>query len=955
VNRRCILVGSSRRNPAAQPASRLGAALGWRICHALAVLAALAGGAATSAPAAAPHTVHVAPHGDDAGDGSRARPFASLARAQAAVRALKAGATGPLNVELTAGTYRLRTPLVFTTEDSGSPSAPITWTAAPGAEVRLTGSVELRPTWRPWRNGILRAAVPAGLRIDQFFVGGVRQIRARFPNFDPANPLRDGRGYVAIADAPNRRPDPWVDYDPATFSPRVWQNPTTGILHGFQSHNWGNMQYRLAGVDRERHRLLLGEGGWQLQRAQGLGRGRNAASPIFVENLLEELDAPGEWFHDPATATLSWLPPAGLDPAATPLEAVVLANLIEVRGTAEAPVRHLAFQGLSFTKTATTFLERYEPVARGDWAIHRGGVIFFTGAEDCAVADCRFDYIGGNAVFLSGYNRRAAVQRCRFHHIGESAVALVGLPSAVRNYQTWDQVDLERRPWIADRERIDRTPGPQSPDYPAECLVEDCAMSEIGDFGKQVAGVFIAMSRRVTVRHCTIHGTARAAICINDGTWGGHLIADNDIWDTVRETGEHGPFNSWGRDRMWLKEGSLQRDFVDLDSLETAVIRHNRIANYRASISAGNWTIDLDDGSSRYEIYDNLSLGSTLKLRDGFRRTVWNNIFVSAVPLGLHVWPEASDDRFFQNVTVVAGARPGAKEAEAAMIRPIRMRAGDWARGFDRNLYWNANTRTFRVEDDDWSAWRARGFDPNSVFADPQFVDPSVGDYRVRDDSPARALGFRNFAMDGFGHRLTRIAPAGGEFAGRLTLTFTPDDRGGEVRYTLDGSAVRPDSPRATEPLTVDRSTTVRARTYRDGQPVGFEDTAYFSRVETPARPSWLATLLASGTAPARVARTETHEWFGAVLQSVAGDGDLIDATGGLDSGLFVRAVTPGSAAQRAGLQASDVIIACNGRSLRQWADLAAVTAGRGSGPLQLEVRRNQSLHRLELTPVPSP
>jgi hypothetical protein len=289
------------------------------------------------------------------------------------------------------------------------------------------------------------------------------------------------------------------------------------------------------------------------------------------------------------------------------------------------------------------------------------------------------------------------------------------------------------------------------------------------------------------------------------------------------------------------------------------------------------------------------------------------------------------------------------------MNRPIRMRAGDWARGFDRNLYWNANTRTFRVEDDDWSAWRARGFDPNSVFADPQFVDPSVGDYRVRDDSPARALGFRNFAMDGFGHRLTRIAPAGGEFAGRLTLTFTPDDRGGEVRYTLDGSAVRPDSPRATEPLTVDRSTTVRARTYRDGQPVGFEDTAYFSRVETPARPSWLATLLASGTAPARVARTETHEWFGAVLQSVAGDGDLIDATGGLDSGLFVRAVTPGSAAQRAGLQASDVIIACNGRSLRQWADLAAVTAGRGSGPLQLEVRRNQSLHRLELTPVPSP
>src|SRR6185436_17492207 len=254
--------------------------------------------------------------------------------------------------------------------------------------------------------------------------------------------------------------------------------------------------------------------------------------------------------------------------------------------------------------------------------------------------------------------------------------------------------------------------------YPADCVVENCVMSEIGDFGKQVAGVFIAMSHRITVRYCTIHGTARAGLCINDGTWGGHLIADCDIWDTIRETGEHGPFNSWGRDRMWLREGGLQKSLVPLDALDPTVIRHNRIANYRPSISAGNWTIDLDDGSSRYEISDNLSLGSTLKLRDGFLRIVWNNIFVSAVPLGFHVWPDDSGDRFFNNVTVVAGARPGEKAGEAAMIRPIRIGPANWAVGFDRNLYWNANTRAFRVEKDDWAAWRARGFDANSAFAD---------------------------------------------------------------------------------------------------------------------------------------------------------------------------------------------------------------------------------------------
>ena len=35
--------------------------------------------------------------------------------------------------------------------------------------------------------------------------------------------------------------------------------------------------------------------------------------------------------------------------------------------------------------------------------------------------------------------------------------------------------------------------------------------------------------------------------------------------------------------------------------------------------------------------------------------------------------------------------------------------------------------------------------------ADALFVDPAHGDYRVKDGSPALALGFVNFPMDQFG------------------------------------------------------------------------------------------------------------------------------------------------------------------------------------------------------------
>jgi len=47
--------------------------------------------------------------------------------------------------------------------------------------------------------------------------------------------------------------------------------------------------------------------------------------------------------------------------------------------------------------------------------------------------------------------------------------------------------------------------------------------------------------------------------------------------------------------------------------------------------------------------------------------------------------------------------------------------------------------------------WQRLGFDRHSVLADPMFVDPVNGDYRVKPESPAIKLGFKNFDMDNFG------------------------------------------------------------------------------------------------------------------------------------------------------------------------------------------------------------
>ena len=56
------------------------------------------------------------------------------------------------------------------------------------------------------------------------------------------------------------------------------------------------------------------------------------------------------------------------------------------------------------------------------------------------------------------------------------------------------------------------------------------------------------------------------------------------------------------------------------------------------------------------------------------------------------------------------------------------------------------NARRYTLEE-----WRKLGFDTNSVFADPLFVDPTHHDFRVRPESPALKVGFKNFEMGKWG------------------------------------------------------------------------------------------------------------------------------------------------------------------------------------------------------------
>ena len=586
----------------------------------------------------------------------------------------------------------------------------------------------LELTWEPFRDGIRKAKVPPGFATDQLFVNGEQQILARYPNYDPKAPYFNGTAADAFSKERAAR----------------WADPRGGFIHAMHKALWGDFHYLITGKDKDGN--VTYEGGWQNNRRMGMHD-----SIRFVENIFEELDAPGEWFLDAKAGAALLLPAQGsrFDQGGGRGRAPARTSF-EFRGTEEKPVRFVTLKGLTFRHAARTFMDNKEPLLRSDWTIYRGGAVLFDGCEDCALEDCTLDQLGGNAVFVNNYNRRVAVRGCHITEAGANGVAFVGDPEGGA------QPALRVRPAARPQGHRPDARGRRPNNYPADCLVEDCLIHRTGRVEKQTAPVEIAMSQGITVRHCSIYDVPRAGINIGDGCWGGHVIEFCDVFDTVKETGDHGSFNSWGRDRYWGLDGvdlnriaddAELRDLPVLDTVKPIILRNNR---WRCD---HGWDIDLDDGSTNYHIYNNLCLHGGIKLREGFRRVCENNIMVGN-SLHPHVWFRDSEDVFRRNI-VFAPYRPISVPAAVGPGMRLQPAAPRRAKGSE------TGAALAKAE-------RARRTFPRSRRAVPR---PQARRLPRGGRLAGAETGFRNFPMDQFGVRkpeLKKIArtpplPDGGD------------------------------------------------------------------------------------------------------------------------------------------------------------------------------------------------
>ncbi|RKN45312.1 RICIN domain-containing protein [Micromonospora endolithica] len=304
---------------------------------AAAALAAVATATVVTAAAtpalAATTTLYASPSGS--GTSCSAAQPCSLTAAQTAVRAQAGSMSGDIVVQLADGVYRLTAPLRMTAADSGTNGYRVLWQAAPSARPVISGARAVTGwTLADAGRNIWRANVGAGLDSRQLYVNGAIATRARTQvnraDFTPdSNGMRFSSSALSYLNNLANKSRVQMESVNSFTDRYVSVQNITGNVITMQQPGWSNNNF---GYDTftSPHR----------------------AGPLYLTNAYEFLDVAGEWYLDPTTGALSYIPLAGQNMNSVSVELPTLQALVSVGGTYAAPAHHISFSGITFTGTS---------------------------------------------------------------------------------------------------------------------------------------------------------------------------------------------------------------------------------------------------------------------------------------------------------------------------------------------------------------------------------------------------------------------------------------------------------------------------------------------------------------------------------------------------------------------------------------------------------------------------
>lgn len=441
---------------------------------------------------------HVATNGSDGNPGTAAQPFRTIAKARDAAREARLAMTAPrqpITVMLHGGTHRLTQPLVLEARDHGS-----VFRAFAREQPVISGG---RPVtgWQPDSGKRWKATIELH-DFRQLYVNGRRATRARGDCPDGA--VRYGGDEVIDADAGFLFPDGAL---------AAWKNPE-GIELGF-FNSWAHMICPVETLARDAQGRTIVKMRQPAFFLASRKEGVQAKTPAYIENALELLDAPGEWYYDRPTQTLYYHPQEGEDLAAADVIAPQLEILIRIEGTLDEPARDVVFEGITFADAtwlqpgrsghidvqANFTTDATSLFSRDGWVVKQHNEytkspanIVLRAAQRCRFERCTFTRLGGAGLDIEHGSQSNIVNNCQFFDLSGSAIQVGDVRAADHH-----------------------------PDDPRLVVrgnrVTNCRIHHIGAEFEDSVGVFAGYTDATVIAHNEIHDLPYSAISVGWG-WG---------------------------------------------------------------------------------------------------------------------------------------------------------------------------------------------------------------------------------------------------------------------------------------------------------------------------------------------------------------------------------------------------------------------------------------------------
>jgi PKD domain/Bacterial Ig domain/Right handed beta helix region len=397
-----------------------------------------------------PYYLYVSNSGNDTNAGTTwTNALASVEGARNQIRTLRAQNTNPLTntaveVVLDDGVYAASHTIIFTAIDSGSPQYPVTYRARNSLLASISGGQILNLNWQPYvamPGAYMADLSTAGLtqsqlnNIHTLIVNDVLSTRARLPN----------TGFYHIVSADPNTGHTYNKMNTFTFGnsngqPNIrstWTNLTRVEVVSYAT--WTESRMPIASVDAINSQVHI-QGSlpqsWADDYLADYGAYLEPTSPYNqtgatdgtirynLENILEGLDTPGEWYMDPLAGKLYYYPLAGEMITNATFVVPVINQLLQITNAS-----NLRFDGLTFCDTDWIMPAAGQPGLGQAISLSTPNPILISGATNVVFANGRVTRTGGGYGIQIQFGATSdAVVNTEFVDNGGGGVMIGGTP-----------------------------------------------------------------------------------------------------------------------------------------------------------------------------------------------------------------------------------------------------------------------------------------------------------------------------------------------------------------------------------------------------------------------------------------------------------------------------------------------------------------------------------------------